>query len=313
MLVSNPFTHELLLPTVYRLGPLLGIALVAILLRHHGRVDQIKQDVLFHRWRTWLVIAPTYTLAILSGSLATVLLVALISFQALREYAALVQLPQNYRLMLLAFGLIAAPVALIEHNALYILPALLLIIATLQPLTLGDMRNGVRHLAFATMGWAYIAWLLAHSITLYKWFAAGPGILLAVGPSVAISDVGAFVVGKLIGKHKMAPKVSPNKTYEGVAGNFLGAALGTLLMNFALPDGRTVLTLVALPTLIALGAILGDLFESVIKREFGVKDAGTCLPGFGGLLDRIDSFIIVLPLVYYFYSLTHGLGPARSM
>ena len=102
----------------------------------------------------------------------------------------------------------------------------------------------------------------------------------------------------------MAPRVSPNKTFEGAAGNLLGAYLGIALTHFALPEETRLRTVMALPALIALGAIWGDLVESAIKREFGAKDAGAWLPGFGGLLDRIDSFIMVIPLVYYFLTLT---------
>lgn len=303
MLFSNPVASELFLPTVYGLSALLGLGLVVILIRRRGRLRDLHEDVLFERWRTWAVIAPTYVLAILGGQITTAILMAFISFQALREYAYLVQLPQKYRLVLLTFGLIPAPVVLLEPDAFYFLPPLLLIIATLQPLTFGDIQQGVRHLSFAAMGWAYIAWFLAHSVLIHKWVMDGPGILLAVGTAVAASDVGAFIVGKLFGKHKLAPQVSPNKTYEGTAGNLLGAYMGVALMHFALPAQTGMLLIVTLPALIALGAIWGDLVESVIKREFGAKDAGAWLPGFGGLLDRIDSFIMVIPLVYYFLTL----------
>lgn len=303
MWLSNPFASDLFLPTAYRLGVLLGLGLVVILVRGRNRLRHLKEDVLFQRWRTWAMIAPTYFLAVLGGEITTALLAAVLGFQALREYAHLVQLPQKYRVVLLTFGLLPAAVALLEINAFYLLPPLLLIIATLQPLTFGDIRQGVRHLAFASVGWAYISWFLAHAVLIHRWVADGPGILLAVGTAVATSDVGAFVVGKTFGKHKLAPQLSPNKTYEGAVGNFLGAYLGFGLLHFALPDETMLPLVVALPPLIALGAIWGDLVESAIKREFGAKDAGAWLPGFGGLLDRIDSFIMVIPLVYYFLRL----------
>ncbi|MGZ8151980.1 MAG: phosphatidate cytidylyltransferase, partial [Methylovulum sp.] len=118
----------------------------------------------------------------------------------------------------------------------------------------------------------------------------------------ALSDNIAFAIGSSLGRHKLSA-LSPNKTWEGVAGNLLGAYLGTLLMSFALPKDVYWLLLIGLPPLIALGSLWGDLFESAIKREAGVKDAGNWLPGFGGLLDRIDSLILVAPLSYYFLRL----------
>jgi phosphatidate cytidylyltransferase len=303
MLFSNPFTSEFLLPTVHRLGALLGFGLVVILIRGYDRLRPRREDVLFKRWTTWAVIAPCYVLAVLGGQVTTALMITAISFQALREYAYLVQLPHAYRLVLLTFGLLPAPVALFGLDAFYFLAPLLLILATLQPLTFGDVRQGIRHLAFAAFGWAYIAWFLAHSVLIHNWAKNGPGILVAVGTAVALSDVAAFVGGKLFGKYKLAPQVSPNKTWEGAVGNFLGAYLGVALMSFALPDNTSSLQIATLPAVIALGAIWGDLVESVIKREFGAKDAGAWLPGFGGLLDRIDSFIMVIPLVYFFLTL----------
>ena len=302
MLFLNPFGSELFLPTAYRLAALLGLGFLVILFRSQSRVQHVKGDILFLRWRTWVIIAPVYLLAVLGGQIPTAILVALLGIEAQREYANLVHLPRQYRVVLFVFGLIPAPVALIGLDAFYLLPPLLLIVATLQPLTFGDVRQGVRHLSFAAVGWAYMSWFLAHAVLIHKWLEDGPGVLLTVGTGVAVSDVGAFIVGKTFGKHKMAPRISPNKTYEGAIGNFLGAYLGVGLLHFALPE-KTMLILFALPPLIALGAIWGDLFESVIKREFGAKDAGAWLPGFGGLLDRIDSFIMVIPLVYYFLRL----------
>jgi phosphatidate cytidylyltransferase len=163
----------------------------------------------------------------------------------------------------------------------------------------GGARAGVRHLAFAALGWGYLAWFLAHLVLTHEYVDGGPGILLAMGLAIAMSDVGAFTVGKIFGRHRIAPRISPNKTWEGAAGSFLGAYLGVALMAFALPDGSFWLLAATLPLVIAIGAVWGDLVESAIKREFEAKDAGTWLPGFGGLLDRIDSLVLVAPLTYY--------------
>ena len=117
-----------------------------------------------------------------------------------------------------------------------------------------------------------------------------------------MSDVGAFVIGKSLGKHKLCPRISPKKTWEGVGGNFLGAYLGMAGMYSVLNFNLGWLTWV-LPAFIAVGALWGDLVESALKREFAAKDAGQWLPGFGGLLDRIDSLILVLPLGFFILTL----------
>lgn len=114
-----------------------------------------------------------------------------------------------------------------------------------------------------------------------------------------MSDVGAFTLGKLFGRRKLAPILSPNKTVAGLLGNIVGAALAVAIMAWALPPSLPSWIVLVLPVVIGLGAIWGDLVESLIKREFAVKDAGSWLPGFGGVLDRIDSLILVAPLVSY--------------
>lgn len=297
---TNPVASELFLPIIYTVGGLLAGALVPLLLRSQGRWSRLKDDLLFQRWRTWAVIAPVYVLAVLGGQVPTLLMVSLLILQGLHEYGRLVGLPQNYRIVLLAMGVVAAPVALVSIDAFRILPLLLLMIATLQPLFFGNSQSSVRNLAFGALGWGLIAWFLAHLVLTLNYIDEGPALLLILGLAVALSDIGAFVAGKAIGKHKLAPRLSPNKTWEGVLGSIIGAYLGVGLMFFAVPDKSLWLFLPAFPIVIALGAVWGDLVESAIKREFGAKDAGRWLPGFGGILDRIDSLLLAAPLTYYF-------------
>ena len=133
---------------------------------------------------------------------------------------------------------------------------------------------------------------------------AGGGVLFALGIAVAISDVGAFVVGSSFGARRLAATLSPGKTRAGLIGNLGGASAGTGLA--AAIGAIPLLYALAFPLLVAVGAVWGDLLESLLKREAGVKDAGTWLPGFGGLLDRIDSLLVVAVLAYVFIAVTGG-------
>ncbi|GAC1429456.1 MAG: phosphatidate cytidylyltransferase [Chloroflexota bacterium] len=301
--VHNPIDHPLFQPTLAVIAVLLGVSLLLILSRTRFRPAGLGGNVLFQRWRVWAVIAPLYALAVLGGALPFLVLITAIVVQGLREYARLVALPASYGRILIAVGVLAAPAALISMDVFHLLAPLLLILATLQLVLLPRQPDRVRHLAFAALGWGYIPWFLAHLMLLDRYVNGGAGVLLVIGLATAMSDVGAFVVGKRFGRHKMAPTISPNKTWEGGAGTLLGAYAGTGLMAFALPPGLGGAALAVLPLVIALGAVWGDLVESAIKREVGVKDAGTWLSGFGGLLDRVDSLIIVAPLVFYFMHL----------
>ena len=125
------------------------------------------------------------------------------------------------------------------------------------------------------------------------WGASGP--LLATLFAVWAADVGAYLVGSAIGRRKIAPRISPGKTWEGTVAGFLAAALVIVLWNrpFAgLPTWSVVTAVLIGP--VAFG---GDLLESWMKRRAGVKDSRTLLPGHGGMLDRIDSLVAAAPLV----------------
>jgi phosphatidate cytidylyltransferase len=210
-----------------------------------------------------------------------------------------VQLPPLYSTVLMTLGLLALPLALLSREALFSYLPLFLIVGTLQPLLTQDVRAGLKTFALAAFGFAYLPLLLGHLVLIHAWLPGGPGILLVIALATALSDVGAFTVGKLIGKHRLSPIISPNKTWEGVIGNVLGAALGTWLLASALPAAMPLWLVLALPIVVAVGAVWGDLLESLIKRELGVKDAGAWLPGFGGLLDRADSLVVTIPLIYH--------------
>ena len=121
----------------------------------------------------------------------------------------------------------------------------------------------------------------------------GPGLVMTVFAIVWSADSGAFFTGRALGRHKLAPKVSPGKTWEGVAGGvvFAGIVAGTAGYVLQLPAG----VLAAIGCATALVSVLGDLTVSIAKRNIGVKDTGRLLPGHGGMLDRIDSLTAAAP------------------
>jgi len=192
---------------------------------------------------------------------------------------------------------LAMSLALFGAVALLASVPLMLLVGMLQPVLGADTRRGMRDLAFGALGFAYLPLLLAFGVLLVRDRADGAAILFVVAAMAAFSDIGAYVVGKSVGRRPLAPTLSPNKTLEGVGGNFLGAAVAALV--FAPVAPLEAAGLAVLVVIVALAAVWGDLFKSALKREVGVKDAGTLLPGFGGLLDRVDSLIVALPLVYY--------------
>ncbi len=137
----------------------------------------------------------------------------------------------------------------------------------------------------------------------------GPGVLLAILAVVWLADIAAYFAGKTWGRHKLAPTVSPGKTWEGAIGAGIAVMLYGLALRHGLFGGEGSL-LVWLPGLVLVTAvsILGDLFESLLKRQAGLKDSSTILPGHGGVLDRIDSLTSTLPTVACLWLLSGRAG-----
>ncbi len=309
--LTNPLTNHMFAPLAAVLLGIFGLAALALLVLPVVNTalavlavpmpnPGVSYQVLWQRYLTWAMIAPLFVLAVLGGPLAVALLCAFLCWQGAREYAALTKLPARHRAALVLGGWATlAAVLVIGSAALVIAPVVAFFgwsLVALRPVT-GEQAVEERFGAALVGLWGslYIGWLPAYLVALSA--VASPGLVLVVGLGVALSDVGAFCCGKALGGPRLAPTLSPNKTWGGVSGNFLGAALALALLTFALPDfqlwQRGLLALA-----IGFGSIWGDLLESLLKRQGGVKDAGHLLPGFGGLLDRIDSLLIVAPLVY---------------
>jgi phosphatidate cytidylyltransferase len=127
---------------------------------------------------------------------------------------------------------------------------------------------------------------------------AGPGVLLAIMATVWMADIAAYFSGKSFGKHKLAPTISPGKTWEGAIGAGVGVVLYGIVLRLAFSFAPVGLPLWVL-CLLAVTAIsiMGDLYESMLKRQAGIKDSSNVLPGHGGVLDRIDSLTSTLPVV----------------
>ncbi|MDI1361693.1 phosphatidate cytidylyltransferase [Methylotenera sp.] len=148
--------------------------------------------------------------------------------------------------------------------------------------------------------------LLATWIGLIGLQSKSPWLLLGVLAIVWLADIAAYFAGKRFGRHKLAPEISPGKTWEGVAGAILAATIYGLVFCYYMHYSRWLI--VGLWLIVVL-SVMGDLFESLLKRQAGVKDSSHLLPGHGGVLDRIDGLIPTLPLVlfYIYYPLFSSL------
>jgi phosphatidate cytidylyltransferase len=172
---------------------------------------------------------------------------------------------------------------------------------------------GILAISTTLFGLMYVPWLL-NFIQKINFF---PGInengkfyVLYFILVTKFSDTGAYAVGSLIGKHKMIPRISPAKTWEGFGGAIVVATGASLVYSHCLADkmpGMNPLHAVILGVLLSSAAVIGDLIESLFKREAGVKDSGSFFPGIGGILDLLDSLLFNAPIMYLYlrHVLTH--------
>lgn len=182
----------------------------------------------------------------------------------------------------------------VPHLLIYTVSALLWLIVVPTWLISGWQARQPLLLAF--VGWAV---LIPTGLAMMDLRAMNPWLLLGLMGLVWVADIAAYFAGRKFGKTKLAPSISPGKTWEGVIGALLGVTVYVLLITrFGDADiVRKILPALLLASWLWVGlAVIGDLFESAIKRQAGVKDSGALLPGHGGLLDRIDALTSTLPL-----------------
>jgi phosphatidate cytidylyltransferase len=227
--------------------------------------------------------------------------VAVVLAASVHEFSAMAQI--GHRTIILVLVVLSlAPLYLLE-TSLYVLwmlctPAILLLLR-LGPGEASSTTN--RDLAREIM--VLLISLIFLSIPLFSFYQLKelaryyPVVLLLI---IWGSDTMAYLLGKNLGKHKLAPAISPKKTTEGLVGAILGAVLVTLLFHDVFGLGLVEAGLVGC----AIGILgqLGDMLESVAKRVFDVKDSSALFPGHGGILDRIDSFLLTAPFLYYYLS-----------
>lgn len=162
--------------------------------------------------------------------------------------------------------------------------------------------------AFAGWAWTmagilYIGWLLSYLVSLRGLEDGRNWVFLALFTTFA-SDTAAFFTGRALGRHPLAPNISPGKTWEGAIGGVLGAILVSLFFILPTPLSLSLYLnwgqAILLGLLVSVFGQIGDLTESLLKRNVGVKDSGTLIPGHGGVLDRVDSIVFAGVVVYYF-------------
>jgi phosphatidate cytidylyltransferase len=251
------------------------------------------------RFVTALVAIPLLVLIVGWGRpwLFTALILSVIAL-ALYEYCAMA-LPRHpgEQALGVVFGVAVALLLVIPDLAGRELWLALLLVAyfTAYLFSAGELDDRLARLGWTLLGGFYIGFLTPHWILLFRLPKGRIWVFFVLGVIMA-GDSAAYFVGRRFGARKLAAEISPGKTVAGAWGYLAGSVVAGAIVGIFLLDDFAVLEVVALALLLAVLGQLGDLFESLLKRVFKVKDAGALLPGHGGLLDRIDG--LIFPAVF---------------
>ncbi|WP_433684717.1 phosphatidate cytidylyltransferase [Nocardia sp. CA-119907] len=239
-------------------------------------------------------------LALFAGGIVLFAVIAGVMLCGIAEYSTMIGLDRGYRSLLMVWseaGLLAAAHRAIE--LILLMPLGLFLAATLIPIATGRVAGAHRQMSGVLFGHILVGLPMAFVVLIRSAQPWGTRLLLLVVAGAWLADTCSYVIGSKVGGPKLRPTVSPAKTWSGLIGGFFGAVVGVVIIDAALsPVTVGIVHKILLGGAIATCAIWGDLIESVVKRDFHVKDAGVALPGFGGVLDRFDSLFISIPVAY---------------
>ena len=191
------------------------------------------------------------------------------------------------------------PIGMVNADAMFVVLSALVLGAGLVTLAAGPPSpHSITQAAVTMMTPMYVGLPLGAMVWIQ--LVAGPRALAFVIAVVAISDSAQYFTGRTVGRRKLAPLVSPAKTVEGALGGLVAALLVGIWLGPRWGQAASLVQGAALGAVLCLAGIMGDLFKSLLKRGAGVKDSGTLIPGHGGVLDRIDSYLFAVPVYLLF-------------
>jgi phosphatidate cytidylyltransferase len=312
-----------MIAAVQGLGPVgqMGLFVLALLVGASLVVGALRRarpqgdwEELTARVRSWWIMAAVFFGAVVVSDRISLVFFGLLSFWAFKEYITLLKTrPADHKALVLAFLAIPIQYLWIARQAyvmfLIFIPVYVFLILPVRLVLSGETDGFVA--SAARIQWGLTAFGLGLSHMAYLLILpAAPGeaangrmLLLFLVFVVEISDVLQYVWGKLVGRRKILPTVSPNKTWEGFLGGIATTAAASLLIRFLTPFsvGETV----AVSLLITLAGFCGGAVMSAVKRDFGVKEFGNLIPGHGGMLDRVDSLCYAAPIFFHYMRYFH--------
>jgi phosphatidate cytidylyltransferase len=262
------------------------------------------------RLRSWWWMTSIFMVSLFVSKITSLVILGFISFLAFKEYLSLIPTRRADRRVLL-WAYLAIPIQYywigIEWYGMFIIfiPVYMFLYLPIPMLIIGETQGFLR--AAGTLHWGLVitVFCLSHAAYLIALpeagnpLAGGAGLLLFLIFLTEINDISQYIWGKTFGKHKIIPKVSPNKTWEGFLGGFMTTIVFSALLAPWLTPMNVPFSLLA-GALIAIAGFFGDVSISALKRDLGIKDSGSLVPGHGGILDRVDSLTYTAPLFLHF-------------
>ena len=315
----NDLSPNHLTPTAVMGLVVLGILMVgsaAVAILRHRRPEKDFSE-LSARVRAWWIMSAVFFGAIVVSNRISLVFFALMSFWAMKEYVTLLKTrPADHHALVLTF--LAVPVQYLWIGLdqpwygmfIIFIPVYMLLSLPVRMVLSKETKGFVESasqiqwgLMIFVFGLSHMAYLLTFP-TIRDTSANGRTLVLFLVFVVEISDVLQYIWGKSLGRHKIIPAVSPNKTWEGFIGGIATAMLLSLALRFLTPFSIRETLLVSF--LITVAGFFGGAVMSAVKRDFGVKDFGSVIPGHGGMLDRVDSLCYAAPIFFhyvrYFYT-----------
>jgi phosphatidate cytidylyltransferase len=317
------FRHAFDEPIVVVITVLLALGLIVsplvmLGLERAGRLTPSLKHDLWQRYWSWLVMIPLIVVPILLGAFWTIMAVGLLSLFCFREFSrATGFFREKLMSLIVVIGILALSLAALDkwyHLFVALTPIVIVVIAAVST-SLDQPEGYIQRVALASLAFLLFGTCLGHlaylaNSTHYR------SLLLLLIFSVQMNDIFAYIVGKSIGGPKLAPRTSPNKTISGSLGAIaLTTLLIFLLSGLIFQDGpmSDPLPRLVLGLMISITGQFGDLTVSAIKRDVGVKDTGSWIPGHGGVLDRANSLLLSAPAMFHYLSYFQSLDIDPSM
>ncbi len=298
-------------PVHFGIAVVVGLLAAATLIVFALTKAKPNQDFkeLTNRIKSWWVMIAIFSIALLSSPIVSVIFFGLISFLALKEYVSVIPLRKaDRRVLFWAYLTIPIQYILVATNqyGLFIvfIPVWVFFLLPFRLILTKQTEGFLKSVSAISWGLMVTVFAVSHTAMLMMFpatggnAAGGSGLILFLVILNQGNDVAQYVWGKMLGKHKIVPDVSPNKTWEG----FLGGVGTTMVMAVLF---HSFLTPFSIPFALFVGAMLavtgfiGDVTFSAMKRDLQIKDAGALIPGHGGILDRIDSLSLSAPLFFH--------------